>query len=441
MFKKTLVALALTGFVGSAAAATIPQTAVNYSEEGMTAQTEFPISDMGNVVALAGIANGYQVGDKVVFTFPNDVFDISTTASIGESQDDGAAGTAPDLTFGNPVYSGGNSVSFTITAVAEPLLVADKLTLSGVVLEKANLLAGGEVKVDFKVISSVNSTDYEAKSATIAKVKSQFSVSVDKFDAVIDVNDSRKTFVDGADGDTDADLTDALVLTPVTASGGFVKAATVVKTAYTVKSDFLFMDTDSDGTADYGITVTGTDTESAKGFATGFQSYSVTDTTATPAAVTFTLEATDGTTVIPVSSFTADTVITYTAADSTTNVTKSFSATDAGQWTLNGASQSIAFLPFGSEYAQSITVTNTSTLAGEITVVLTADGREYTKVLTASAAANNVTNISLEVAALADESGITGNAQVQVIVNAPKDSVEVKGVYYHIATQDRVLTK
>jgi len=97
-------------------------------------------------------------------------------------------------------------------------------------------------------------------------------------------------------------------------------------------------------------------------------------------------------------------------------------------------------MPFGSEYAQSITVANRGSVEGAITVTLKAEGKTYTKELTQMAAANSVTNISLEVAAFAKESGITGNAHVNVVVNAPSSNIGVKGVYYHKASADRVLT-
>ena len=97
-------------------------------------------------------------------------------------------------------------------------------------------------------------------------------------------------------------------------------------------------------------------------------------------------------------------------------------------------------MPFGTEYAQSITVANRGSVEGAITVTLKAEGKTYTKELTQMASANSVTNISLEVAAFAKESGITGNAHVNVVVNAPSGNIGVKGVYYHKASADRVLT-
>lgn len=446
MFKKTLLALAITGFVGSAAASTIAQTAIEYSMEGVANEsvldldTDVAVGAGGSVLVAVGINAGYGVGDKIKFTFPNDVFDISTNAALV------FAGTvAPTPTLSAPVYTGGNTVSFTITALgggALTLANAATIELQGVNLEADNLVGGGDIVADFGVVSSVNGTDYEAKSAKIAVAKSELSAKVTAaFDAVVDVNSTRTLFVesDATDGNTNADKADKLTITTAALAGAKLPA-TVNKVSVTVNGDFSFLDTDADGTADYTFTVSNATDEAV---AKDFQSITFSHTAV--AAHELVIDASDFTTptMIPVQDFTADVTFSYDANTANTGGTDSTADynLNAGSWTLNGASQSIAFLPFGSDYAQSITVTNTSSLSGEITVDLTANGMTYTKVLDTAAAADSVTNISLEVAAFAAESGITDNAQIQVVVNAPTNSVEVKGLYFHKPTADRVLTK
>jgi len=456
MFKKTLLALALTGISGVATAATINNTEIKYSAEGIVNQTTFDLDADVNastaaavptaaatgqsVIVGVGIDAGYQVGDKIVFTFPNDVFDISTNAALV------AKGTAdPSLTVGSPVYSNGNTVSFTITgATAVTKTNAAEIALSGIVLAKENVLAGGDVDVKFHVVSSVNNTNYEEKTDTIASVAEQLSASVTTpLDAVVNVSAERKVFEDtdtkGANGGVgqDQDFEDTLVVTPKSES--YVKPTVISKITYKVNGDFSFMDTDSDGTVDYSVTTSGGTSLSAPAFAKDLQSFTVVDTATAATAVTFELEATDGTTVIPAQAYTVDTTVTHTPVSATSASSKAFSS-KAGEWTLNGSSDKIAFLPFGNEYAQSITVTNTGTLEGGITVELTANGTTTSKLLTATATKNAVTNISLEVAAFAKELGIDGNAAIKVIVNAPKANIQVKGVYYHKASADRVLT-
>ena len=145
---------------------------------------------------------------------------------------------------------------------------------------------------------------------------------------------------------------------------------------------------------------------------------------------------------LPTQVITLDSTIKYNTAAPAAATKVTATAQAAGSWTLNGSNDDIAFLPFGSDYAQSITVTNTGSVAGAITVDLTAGGKTYTKTLTAVADAKSVTNISLEVAAFAAASGITDNARIKVVVNAPdaNNEIQVKGLYFHKPTTDRVLT-
>ncbi|RJE76914.1 hypothetical protein BGP78_10960 [Pseudoalteromonas sp. MSK9-3] len=436
MFKKTLLALAITGFAGVASAATINDggASVKISQEGSVNEAMFTLAP---VVVRAGIANGYSVGDKLVFTFTNDKFDISTAATLVEAQKDGAVAgdSTPDLTFSGPAYSDGNTVTFTVTAQTVAMAVGDKLTLGGIKLEKANLLAGGKVNVDFKVISSVNNSDYEAKSATIVEVANQIESKVTtKFDAVVDVNAERKLFVE-------ANSTKVLdILTVETTDDAAVTlGADVNKVSYTVYGDFSFVDTNNDGTADYAMTVTNATDEA---FAKDFQSITFSHTAGASHDVSVTATATATPTLIPVQTFTVDATVSYdpeTENTGGTDSTEKVSGLDAGEWKLNGASGSIAFLPFGSEYARSVTVSNTSTLEGEVTIDLIAGNKTYTKTIATKAAAQSVTNISADINAFAAESGITGNASVKVVVNAPDTSVSVTGVYYHIKDGDRIL--
>lgn len=424
MFKKTLLALALASAAASASAATITTPPVTYSAEGIVNETLFDVSADGyEPVAVVGINNGYQVGDKVVFTFPNDTFDISTAATIALS----GTGVA---TFGTPVYSNGNTVSFTILTVGTPIIATDTMTLGGVVLTKTNLLAGGAVNVDYKVISSVNGTDYEAKSAKIAESKTELSASVTtKLDGIIDVNSQRTVFTVANPSVND----DIMVITPVDAN--YTKSATVTKTVYTVNGDFSFMDTDSDGTADYTAAVSGGTAISAQAFAADFQSLTFTDT-GVAAPVTIQFEATDGTTVIPAQTFTAKAVVSYTPATGAAT-SKTFDTLAAGSWTLNGASVQIPYMPYADTVDQIIYVTNTSKLDGEVEVVVTAeDGTKY-NLGQVAVAKTGVTKLSgLIKNALAAQGFTKGKASIQVIVNAPNANVTVYAAY-NVGGSDR----
>ena len=118
-------------------------------------------------------------------------------------------------------------------------------------------------------------------------------------------------------------------------------------------------------------------------------------------------------------------------------------ATDAvvSSWKLNGASKSIEFMPFASQYAQSVTVTNSGTVEGAITLDFVANGKLQSKTITTVAKAKSVTDISADVKAAAAEFGITGDAKVVVVVNSPAADIEVAGVYYSKKDADRVKTR
>ena len=420
MFKKTLLALALTGLAGTAAAATIDNTAVKYSVEGLQFQTEV---DLADVVATVKASTDYQTGDKIVFTFPNDTFAVGTSATL-------TASAGPTLGAGSAVYSGGNKVSFTLDGTTANVTDGVTLTLGGIKLSAANLNAGGKVDVAYEVISAVTNGAYDKASATtVATVAKQLDVKAgtNVLDAKVDVSNERKEFVGGA-------FTDTLEITAVDDTVGVEQDATVTKAVYTINGDFSFLDTDADDKADYSVTATAGTAAVAK----DFQSITVTNTAAASSIVT--IEATDGTTVIPTQAYTVNADVTYTATGAPAAQTKSFTFS-GGSWVLNGYQDTVSFLPFGSQYAQSVTVTNRGSVEGAITVEITANGEVKSKELTAIAAKSSVTDISKEVAAFAAEIGVNGNAGLKIIVDAPSANITTDAVYYAKADQDRVKTK
>lgn len=415
MFKKTLLALALTGLAGTAAAATIDNTAANYSVEGLQFQTEV---DLADVVATIKASTTYQAGDKIVFTFPNDTFAVGTAAVL--TADAGTLSTAAPT----PVYSGGNKVSFTLDAGTASITDGVVLTLAGIKLSAANLNAGGKVDVAYEVISAVTNGAYDkATATTVATVAKQLDVKAGAsvLDAKVDVSNERKEFVGGA-------FTDTLEIA-ATNDTALEEGATVTKAVYTINGDFSFLDTDADDKADYSVTSTVGTVAVAK----DLQSITVTHTAAAAAIVT--IEATDGTTVIPTRKYTVDAEVTYTAVGATAAQTKSFSF-DGGEWKLNGYEGTVSFLPFGGGESQLITVTNSGALEGKITGELIVDG-EVKSIDLGMAKAKAVTNVGKLVKQYAADNAIVGNYAVKIIVDAPADNITVEGIYF--LNGDRVL--
>jgi hypothetical protein len=311
-------------------------------------------------------------------------------------------------------------------------------TIGGIAVVATDFNLGSQIKYTVTAESAVGGASIEAITGTVTQVIGQFSAKSTALLGTgleIDVEEGRKEFTDGATPKVNSS-TDSVTVAIADATGDIdlLNAVAVAGTAdYTLSGDFTFLDADSSGAIDAGMTLSGTN-------AAGLQSTSFTNVAGAAAPQAFTV-ATDASVVLKTQTFTASAGLDYNTATAGAAVSK-FSASGfaAGSWSLNGSSDDIAFLPFGNEYAQSITVTNIGSVVGEITVELTAEGTTYTTTLAATAAAKSVTNISTEVANFATASGITGNARISIVVNAPTADIAVKGLYFHKATQDRVLT-
>jgi len=445
MFKKSLLASALMLVAFNSSAATNTIAATTTSLEGSAGQASIAMTN--NVVTLGA---EYTVGDTVTFTISGADIDTALSNPV----------LSPTLGGGDTATTGllsvtANQITFRITAQTDGaadgvVYTGGIFTLSGVVFKTASVVdAAGKVTSTYSAATSTGLVidAATANTATATTVVAQFSSEVTtKADGVIDVTKDRQQFTVGNDTIT----TDKLVITPVEA------AATQHDAAYTgathvVKGDFSWMETDGDAGIDAGELAAAFAATGAADTYTSTINTAATEITVTVAdAAGNSVEAMTGTftvagqgtnsATLPTQTLTVDSTVKYNTAAAVAATKVTATAEAAGSWTLNGSSDDIELMPFGDAYAQSITVANTGSVEGAITVTLTAGGKDYIKTLTATAAAKTVTNISLEVAEFANASGVTGNAHVNVVVNAPTTAIKVKGVYYHIATQDRVLT-
>ena len=441
MFKKTLLALAITGFAGVATAAS---SVIDPNGSGVTA------NDTIQTISLEGAVNDTKVTPALV-SFDIDATQLANYSNLQKVVVDITGGTLSAGTSAVLALVNAGADGFATNVVTYPTLtrvefaVTDDnadggnngltltgpagFSISGIEIVADSFDSASQIKYTITAESAVAGAAIEAATSTITQVVGQFSAAVStKIGTVkVDVEDGRETFVGGG-------LADAAVVTITDAGSDLLTAVPEDDTQdYTLKGDFSYLDTDADGIQDG--TLDGTNAED-------LQSTTFTDVVGALAAQTFNI-VNPASNVIQTQALTADASFDYNPATPGASVVK-FTATDlaAGEWVLNGSEDTIAFLPFGSAYAQSVTVTNLSATTGEITIELTSGGETYTNVLTAQADAKSVTDISSEVAAFAAASGITGNTSIKVIVNAPdsNDEIQVKGVYYHKATQDRVLT-
>lgn len=448
MFKKTLVALALSSVALTATAAVVDNTTV--AGQADLIGKEFVVTGVAGVdLSSTTIKLGaqYSVGDIITITVSGATFDLAKSA---QSLAFNANGSGASMTLGL-ISSAADKLTYRVTAATgdhASSATPATLVLTGMKLTNASVASASTIDVTYAAETSTGiAIDASAKNkATLMKVVDQYSTgfaaATDKFDATISVGSLRTNFGTGVY--TDTLLVAINEYAPKLNEGwSAFKGVAPTATKVTLKGDFSFLDTNGDGkvtAADKIATpLAFTGGATAAVFAADLQSVVITGPAAfTNAGVTVTAANAAGETTITNQAFTVETELTYATAVGTVKETATLSA---GEWKLDGANQNIELMPFGTEYAQSITVANKGTVEGAITVTLVANGNTYTKTLSAVAAAKSVTNISLEVAAFAAESGVTGNAYVNVVANAPAGNIAVKGVYYHKASADRVLTK
>lgn len=426
---------------------TTAATLVSTSGSVDIAGKEF-ISNEATGVALTStkvtLGAQYSVGDIVKFTVSGATIDTTNSVPLLTFLDEANDGTTMTLGLLSNV---GNVLTFRVTAATgdHSAGTADTLTLTGVKLTTASAVAASDINLSYSAETSTGiAIDSAAtNSAKVMKVVDQyvtkFASATDKLDAVISVAELRKNF--GAGVYTDVITPEIAEYSPVAGEAwdAGLRGLAPTATKVTVKGDFSFLDTNGDGKIAAGDKIPAPFSGTVV-IAPDMQSFTVTGGAAFAAIPsTLTVATAAGDTIIKNQSFTVESEITY--LPKTGAAAKKKATLSAGEWKLDGANQNIELMPFGAEYAQSITVANKGTVEGAITVTLVANGNTYTKTLSAVAAAKSVTNISLEVAAFAAESGVTGNAYVNVVANAPAGNIAVKGVYYHKASDDRVLTK
>ncbi|WP_165724808.1 hypothetical protein [Pseudoalteromonas sp. SA25] len=435
MFKKTLLALALTSVAGFANAAVTSATPNVVSLEGAVGQATIAVPTY--TVTLAA---EYAAGDTFTITLSGAEFDTTSAPSIA------AMGFTSAPTVGL-LSKTASTATFRVTAVPSgETFSGNTFVLTGAVLKTTSVTdAAGDIKLSYaaKTSTGLDLDNVGTATSTVVTTKSQLSSSpTTKLDAVIDVENERKQFTVGNNTIT----TDILVVTPVVATAG-TNDAVYTGATHVIKGDFSWMESDGDAGIDAAelaaaFSATG-GTLATPTINTAGDAITVAATGAVaPMTATFTVlgKANAKAPILPTQMFTIDTTIKYNTAAGTAS-TKTIPSASAGAWTLNGFDENIVFMPFDAQYAQSINVSNTGSVAGAITVDITAGGKTYTKTLTATATPKATTNISAEVKAFATESGVTGNAHVKVVVNSPAADIDVSGVYYHRADADRVKTK
>jgi hypothetical protein len=450
MFKKTLLALAIAGTAFNAAA-TLTIAAGGSGTGGVQlismegASNSTAVAPTAVTATLSAVGAAYASSSKIRVTITGGTLTPATDATFS-FYDDSAATTTNLVTTGTVSYPSSNVVelAFTAAGAAETAVRAaandDTLTVGGLDITATSFAKDATISYLIEVVSNVGGAVIDSKSGTITKVVEQFSASIatgaDFGTSQIDVGDGRLNFVnDGTSEGVTVDLNGIKV--------DHLKAdANTYAPTYVLNGSFGFLGTVAADIVTAGdvTSTTGTPvlnagltsiTEVAATFGAGNFDGVAADTT----AETITLIADGKTQVLVPQTFSVD--VSFNYDDAATKKGTFAKTLSGGAWTLNGDSAFIPFMPFSSAFAQSITVTNSGSVAGTITVDITANGVTKSHTLTAMAGAKKVTDITAEVKAFAAADGVTGNAAINVVTNSPSADISVSALYYSKADKDR----
>jgi hypothetical protein len=433
MFKKTLIAAAVAttaSFGAAASSVDVTNTVIGVEY----AQGKKQISAQ-NVNVVLG--RDYSAGDIITVT-------VAGADIVTVDEDDKAIVLADPNTSLEFLGFQDNAVRYLVTedfaegdddasfTVEELMLdisgAADKATVKVSAAGRVDTV-DGPINVD----AATPGTAYTFASELSSKVTT-------KFDAVVDVNAQREAF-------TDAGTQDTLTVSTTLAETAEDYGVTTTEQTFTVYGDFSYLDADGDGELggddDGTVLIGGAAATVADDFSSASLDVDFAAATAGTTSVDIVVTGPDDT-VIPDQSFMVSVDVAYeNPADDTKELSKTtLDKTAAGSWTLNGAKAHIPLMYVGSNYAQAVTVSNTSTQTGgvDVTVYVGDDAVTFEGVDTV--AAEGVTDISAAIQKAIKDAGVTtGVVAFDVVVNTPSAATTIKALYFTKSDKDRVLTK
>ena len=428
LFKKTLLATAVAVTCGSALAGNVAVTKQVHSLEGLEGVTANQLSNSISYV----LAAAYRDGDKVTFTFPDGALvasgfptEINVPAVNNADPAQAIAGMALGL-----LNSDANSVTYRVTSVTQPTdgagttysdrtTVGANVVLGAITYAPAALSSASvTVTVNSETVAGDVLDSSGTRTATIAEAKTQFgTASVGAgFDATIDVAQMRKAFVGGGSDSmtwtiSDVATTGWLNLATVNATNGTVVTVRGEsgKFAGLTGSNFAAAGTDVVSETDATVTVS-------------YAGQTTNDT------ITFTPTSGTSAPVLEAQKFTSDFVYNYVSAGAAAGTKTVGSAVASGEWTLNGATVNIPYMPYSPTASQVVYVSNAGTQTGDISVTAFDDsGNMYDLGVIATANANTVTKLAPTITTALLAAGFDGNGRVSitVTVNAPADDITV----------------
>lgn len=434
LLKKTLLAASVAVAFG-ASAGDVAVTKQVHSKEGLTGVTAGQTS---NTISY-DLAAAYRDGDKITFTFPDGALvsngfpsQINVAAVNNAVEADAIAGLALGL-----LNSTDSSVTYRVTSVTQPTdgagttytnrtTIGNTLVLGTVQYTPAAVLAGA-VTVTVTSQTSVGDVldSQGTRTATLAESKSQFgTVEVtESFDNVIDVSAMRKSFVGSLTDSMTYEITNptttgwlnlaSVTETEAVVNGESGKLAGVTSADFTTGGTAVFVEDDAKLTVTYaGLTTTDT--------------------------ITFTAPTGADALVLETQDFTTDYVYSYTSAAAVAGSKTVGENVNAGEWTLNGSTVNIPYMPYGVSASQIMYITNDGTQSGDIMVTAFDEtGKMYDLGVVGTAAAGTVTKAApLINNALRSNGFSAGKLSITITVNAPDSDITVYAAY-NVGGSDR----
>lgn len=465
-FKKTLVASAILAFAGAAQAATLAGTEQTVTSQYLagtqTSSGAAATTDHRAAAFTITLGADYTLNDTMTLTFTTPVktaLPVSLTAAVDNTVGAGKNGITFSLISGGT--AGASTATYRVTAVD---VSTDTNTSIGVVLTvpaanleflKSNLGSGASVTFAAKTNTGLDldTGGGNARTASLVKVASQFTITNPSIARVIDVNADRKSFVEltGAVKTVTGTFNIATLTTAGNVYARPINAAAGVK--HTLTGDFSWVvdnDTNTAGLQPKAGVFTTTGTCATPVWAYSTTAVSLTcDAVAADTAIVIDPEANKvgvaaaNVAILAPQSFTATSTVTYTTPAATENV---INGASAGSWTLNGSQVRVPYMVAGGDrFGIIANVTNHGSKDGAITLdVWAEDGTKLASNYAAGTSnAGSVTSVAPALIAALNAAGkdlvATTKFSFQVTTNVPENDVQVYAAYTDNTTSERAI--
>lgn len=449
---------------------------------GATRLTTQLVND-SNTASQAGIVNGDKftiAGSATVHTITdivaggNNTVDFTpalTAISADEAVMTFSNQTASFVTFGLQ-SSTTNSATYRVLSIADgSTTVGAQVPTPAINMNVAEATAAGSVTVSYSAATSAGAAIDTATLAatTVATLAKQQTLSITKkLDGVVDVEADRKSLAgvtadvagantataNAAGASNDAIIVDYATVAAATGTAVSTTSAGVValdaavasvtstlgSSVTTINGDFTWMD----NAAAAGVTisagaVTGNEVASDSMNATGTV-LTVTDT-ALGADKVILLTADQAANVLPVTSWSGSTTVTYTPATGAAK-TEVYTWADLGAWTLNGATVTAYGVPMGDAVSRFLWVNNAGASDAAMTYTIMMNGSSYGPYSIGTVAGKSAASVGglIDTDLTARSIYVAPNSRANITLTSQVKAADitVSAAYKHIGDADRI---